>query len=345
MSAQGHVLLVGSVPAKDAEAAMSVCARKLGALARRYPDGETGERINWIRWQRHVYDRNPAMELVDANGKIPGVKDSLARPFFRLRKGVDPKTNRFDALGFAAHAERSYRVFHRLRAQGLLSDHARFQVAIPTVMAILSGFVVLEDRAAVEPALEAAMKRDVETLVDLIPHENLAIQWDVAVELIGFDGGMALHFDHMLENSVARICRQVDYAPVGVEVGIHLCYGDPGHKHVIEPADSATCVAFSNAIIAAASRRIDWMHIPIPRGWMDGRFYEPLSRLKLSNATELYLGLVHLTDGIEGTRARIDLARRYVGEFGVSTECGFGRRDPETIGAVLDLHKQAAMAR
>jgi hypothetical protein len=26
--------------------------------------------------------------------------------------------------------------------------------------------------------------------------------------------------------------------PAEVELGLHLCYGDPGHKHVVEPKDT-----------------------------------------------------------------------------------------------------------
>jgi len=58
---------------------------------------------------------------------------------------------------------------------------------------------------------------------------------------------------------------------------------------------------------------------------------------------ELYLGLVHFTDGLKGTRRRIESAQRVVREFGVSTECGWGRRDPQTIPGLIDLHRQASL--
>ena len=35
---------------------------------------------------------------------------------------------------------------------------------------------------------------------------------------------------------------------------------------------------------------------------------------------KLYLGLIHYTDGIEGTRRRIAATRRIVSEFGLTTE-------------------------
>ena len=61
-------------------------------------------------------------------------------------------------------------------------------------------------------------------------------------------------------------------------------------------------------------------------------------------ATELYLGLIHMSDGVEGTRRRIDAAMRHVQRFGVGTECGFGRRPPDTIPALMELHAAVTRA-
>jgi hypothetical protein len=35
-------------------------------------------------------------------------------------------------------------------------------------------------------------------------------------------------------------------------------------------------------------------------------------------------------------------ARRHLGNFAVATECGFGRRVPETIPTLIQLHADAA---
>ena len=58
--------------------------------------------------------------------------------------------------------------------------------------------------------------------------------------------------------------------------------------------------------------------------------------------TELCLGLVHFTDGLEGTRRRIAAARKYAKDFSIATECGFGRRKVETIPELLRIHAAAA---
>ena len=53
-------------------------------------------------------------------------------------------------------------------------------------------------------------------------------------------------------------------------------------------------------------------------------------------------GYVLNYDGLDGTRRRIAVAEKYWAEFAVATECGFGRRDPETIVPLLRIHAEVA---
>jgi hypothetical protein len=64
--------------------------------------------------------------------------------------------------------------------------------------------------------------------------------------------------------------------------------------------------------------------------------------LKLKPETLLCLGLVHHTDGIQGTRKRLAVAEKFARDFAIATECGFGRRRPETLMELLDIHAAAA---
>ena len=68
-----------------------------------------------------------------------------------------------------------------------------------------------------------------------------------------------------------------------------------------------------------------------PRDRDDDAYFAPLTDLKLHPETQLVLGLVHHTDGIEGTRKRMQAADKVVSGYGIATECGMGRRPPETI--------------
>ena len=84
--------------------------------------------------------------------------------------------------------------------------------------------------------------------------------------------------------------------------------------------------------------------MPVPRDRDDVAYFTPLKGLKLGHGTELYLGLVHRTDGIDGARRRLAAAKQVVTDFGVATECGFGRRPPETVPGLIDLHFEVAGA-
>lgn len=88
------------------------------------------------------------------------------------------------------------------------------------------------------------------------------------------------------------------------------------------------------------------MHMPVPRNRADDTYFLPLQQLALRLETKLCLGLVHYTDGVEGTRRRLATAKRHVPDIAssiaIATECGFGRRDPATIPELLRIHAVVA---
>jgi len=141
---------------------------------------------------------------------------------------------------------------------------------------------------------------------------------------------------------IARLTRISAAVPPDVELGFHLCYGDFRHRHFMNPRDLGVVTEISNRLSAAAPRPIDWIHLPVPIDRDDDAFFAPLEDLALGPATELYVGLIHFADGVEGAARRIGAARTHLARFGVATECGFGRRPPGTIAALLALHAQVA---
>ena len=103
---------------------------------------------------------------------------------------------------------------------------------------------------------------------------------------------------HDNEGSIARVTELGSLVPEAVELGYHLCYGDPGHKHIVEPENLETSVKFSNAICAHAKRAVNWLHMPVPRGRKDAGYFEALQKLDVHPQTEIYLGLLHYTGGV-----------------------------------------------
>jgi len=80
----------------------------------------------------------------------------------------------------------------------------------------------------------------------------------------------------------------------------------------------------------------------VPRERDDLDYFTPLANFDLAESTDLYLGLVHHTDGKEATLRRIETAKRIVPRFGVATECGLGRRDLKSIPDLMRQHAEIA---
>ena len=337
--AEGHVHFVGSVPLASANAVIGTLGARFGAALRRVPDGETGERTNWLQFQEDVFARMPQLEKVagDFDWRNPTAKKT-ANAQFRLLPGATLRTADFGALGFAHSAIESYREFKALRAHGMVKPDVRFMVALPSPYNVISWGIAQESRVAVEIAYEARVLEELDEICEAIPHTDLSIQWDCAHDMQAFDGARTPWFTPAKPGIIERLVRLGNRVPVEAELGYHLCYGSFGGRHFVEPKDAGAMVEFSNALMAGIGRSIEFMHMPVPVERDDDAFYAPLAGLKLRPETELYLGLVHDTDGVEGTRRRIGAARQHVREFGIATECGFGRRPADSVPGLLALH-------
>jgi hypothetical protein len=331
------VHLVGSVPLQSTEDVFRTATGILDGRLRRIPDGETGVRSNWIQWQSDVMARVPQLEMIppDPAGYAP-------MAHFKLRQGADVGAIAFGPLGYAEAARNSYAVFARLRAESVIPADRRFQVCLPTPLAPVSAFVMPQDQAAVEPHYEARMLAELDEIAGTIPRDDLAIQWDTAIEFALLEGVFPTATADVRAGILERLVRIGARVPDGVELGYHLCYGDAGHRHFVQPRDTSKLVDVANALAAQVQRPINWIHMPVPRDRADEAYFAPLRDLKLQPGTELYLGLVHYSDGEAGTRRRIEAAQQAVTQFGVATECGFGRRPPETVPDLLRIHSAVA---
>ena len=135
-----------------------------------------------------------------------------------------------------------------------------------------------------------------------------------------------------------------NHVPPDIELLYHLCYGDSNHRHVVEPTDMGDMVEFTNRVLERISRPVNLVHMPVPRDRADDAYFAPLTKLRLRPETELCLGLVHHTDGLDGAQRRLATARKFADRFAVGTECGFGRRNPGTIQELLRLHVAVAQS-
>jgi hypothetical protein len=334
------VHLVGSVPLANSEAVFRAAAGTFGERIKRIPDGETGARGDWVQWLSHLLRAHPQFEL--PSGSIDYTASRDVRDYYRVKPGIDPASVQFGELGYAEAARESYTVFSRLVGEGVIPETTRFLVAMPTPLAFLQVLVAPEQRAVLEKAYFQSVKEEIAALATVVPADKLAIQWDTVFELLILAGVRKSRIDDTREGLIERLRRLGAELPAEVELGYHFCYGDMNHKHSLEPPHMGVMVDLANDLAHALPHRIDFIHMPVPRGRDDDAYFAPLSRLALNPQTELYLGLVHFTDGAPGTRRRMATASRVRPDFGIATECGFGRRAPETIRRLLDIHAEAS---
>jgi hypothetical protein len=281
-----------------------------------------------------VLRANPSLAPI-GQGQVP----------LKLADGVDPNDIHFGELGYFREARPSYEDFVQARAAGQIPPGVRFQVSLPTPWGVINPFVPPPSAQQVYPAYERAMLREVERICSVIPHADLAIQWDVCIEMVAWDGRWPSNppFPDMADFFSPIFARLGGAVPSDVELGFHLCYGDLDAKHFVQPTDATKMVEMANLIARAIPRAITWMHMPVPIERTDEAFYAPLRDLQLAPETELYLGVVHAQDGVEGTLRRIDAASKVVPAFGIASECGISRgRDRDIALKFIETYAAAA---
>ena len=127
------------------------------------------------------------------------------------------------------------------------STHIRFQVSLPTPLAITHAYIHPALQEDFEPQHEKKLLEELKDILEYIPHSELAIQWDTAVEFAILEGIMPTYIRNMESEINEMLLRLAARVPEPVELGFHLCYGDAGHKHFCEPKDMSKLVAVSQS--------------------------------------------------------------------------------------------------
>jgi hypothetical protein len=333
----------GGVNLADAESVMREIATRVPAGVRRIPDGETGPRQQWIFFQLEKFWQTPGLEQAAATDKLaPGYEQM---PKVRLADGAEPDDVAWPNLGYADAYLESFETFQRLRDEGVIPSGVRFQVEYPTPLASINGWIVREDQDRLEPSYERALFADLDRLLAAIPHDDVAVQWDVAVEFAILDGGFEATEAQTFDRVVERLARCIERVPADVPAGLHLCYGDYKHQHFKQPESLEQQVLVSNAVSSHTARPVNWIAFTVPQDRCDESFFEPLSSLALSSDTEIYLALVpyHPADQKPGTteeQVRLIDRNLTATEWGICTECGMARAERDDVPALLDLHRE-----
>jgi len=337
------VHFVGSIPLPDSETVFRTLSKAVGPHLVRLPDGETGIRKSWIRFIQDVLAGNSAIELAK---DVPPFRftqwdGKLVReiPRLRVKPGatIDPAT--FDT-GYADMAIASWTIFERLQKAGDIPSGVKFQISIPTPIAPTYNNMVPSDRSKLLPPLTQHFLGEVRKIAKTLPHDRIAIQWDVCQEVLAWENYYDKGPVDFRTETIDVLTQIGDGVPAGIELGYHLCYGSPADEHMVLPKDAGIMVELTNAVVARVKRPIQFVHMPVVKARTDDAYYAPLKGLKLGAGTELYLGLIHYNDA-DGDKARLAAARRHARVDGIGTECGMARGDPARLPALLAAHARA----
>lgn len=328
--------LVGSIPLGSAEEAMTAALDRLGSHLRWLPDGETGERQDWIVHIIDSFREHPDLELV-REGLWTDYNDI---PRFRVRRGHRLSAESLD-FGHVAAFEQNFPTFLQLRRRYGRGDLA-FQHGIPgdfdLALFTLGPVGAFRHRAAFTEASVAAI---------CALHEqaggDVVFQIEVPAELV-FVAKTPPPARRPLAAYLARgITELAAAAPHGARFGVHLCLGDMNHRALARMRDVSPLVHLANAIATGwpAGRPLEFVHAPFAAAVEpppnERRFYNPVEAMRLPPGTEFIAGFVHEAHSLRAQQALRDHLDALVGgPVAVATACGLGRRPPERALATME---------
>lgn len=336
------VHLVGSIPAQNAEQAMQEAVTRLGNRLSTLPDGETGDRRDWIVSTVRALRTHPDLE-VSRDGDFSDYRHALN---FRVRRNHTLRGQTLD-LGYLSGYERSIEEFHLVERDSGLRG-LTFQVGIAgdldMAMMAMGPTRMFAHRKAFRDATVAEIDQIRERAT--VP---VLFQLELPCELV-MVAQTPRPFRPLvaaaLAKGVARIAEQVR---PGTRFGIHLCLGDLGHRAFGTLRDAAPLVLLANAIVRAWpwTRPLEYVHAPFAAGErpapLEPAFYRPLSALRLPSGVRFVAGFVHeARDLAEHHRILRMIEKQWGRQVDVAAACGLGRRTPAVACHTMDLAAQVA---
>ena len=197
--------LVGGLAAADAETAMRTTARILGRHLHGLTDGETGVRSQWIWWQ---LDKLAAIDGIERAG-MHGFEDADNEDYQVFPQADGGRLGDVAACALARLRRCRggvLRVFKALREEGVIEDGVRFQVCVPTPYATVVAWVAQDDQERFFPIYADAIEAEVAEIARVVDPSELALQFDVAVEIGALTGNFAYAGDLGTKDFVKTRC-------------------------------------------------------------------------------------------------------------------------------------------
>lgn len=342
MSAR-QVLLLGSLPATDADDAMGLAARMLGSRLRAMPDGETGPtRQDWLAGLCDEQHTHPDLEVVRP-GAWSGYDDV---PRLRVRPGHRLYGTNLD-FGHAKAARDSLPALQRVRDE-LGRPDLPLQASVPGDFD--TAFFTLgpvDGLRHLRPFTEMTL-REVREVKDTVGDDTV-FQIEVPLELVLMIKAPARVRPLLAARLAEGVLRIARNSPAGTRFGVHLCVGDLNNRPLAEMDDVSPLVLLANAVARRwpQGRPLLYVHAPFAAADQPAPvrpdYYAPLRDLDLPAGVDLVAGFVHERQDLTDQRRIRDQVDELVGrQVDVAAACGLGRRSREA--AERNLEQTAALA-
>ena len=328
--------LVGSLPGETPAEAMRTALEILGPRLRSLPDGETGERRNWVISIIESLRDHRDLQLK----KTGDWSDYDKIPVLQVRRGHTLYGANLD-FGHVAAVSESYPAFREVTAAAGRPDLV-FQEGVPgdfdLAMFTLGPAGALRQRRAFTEATLTEI-RQVGAITGAghpVPDRGTgrarAARQGAAAGTSGAGEGPGAAHDRPGRRLGAG--HALRGAPVP---GRHE---QQGLRHD-ERRQSARAAVQRHRRGLAADRPLDLIHAPFAAAdhpaTTDPSFYEPLQTLVVPVGTRFAAGFAHESQSLDDQRTIRGVIEGHLGgEVAIAAACGLGRRTPEDGRAVLE---------
>lgn len=337
-----RVHLVGTIPADSTSAALELIDKTVGENTVGWlPDGETGDRRNWIGRLIENLRAHPDLEVA----KDGDWSDYDATPGFRVKKG---HTFDYVELDYYEYFEESWPVFQEARSKMGRPDLG-FQVGIPgpiDVSFAAFGFNPLLGLRYSRPFEDATVVEVAK--INAVAGEEIVYQLEIPIEVEIVNRIPKPARGIGAKQLARRILRVIRRSPPGTRWGFHLCVGDMNNKAFSRLDDAETLVMLANPLMNGfpAGRKLEFLHLPLAHGseppTSDEAFYAPLSALQVQSDMRLIAGFSHEAQSLEEQLKLRELIETQVGrQVDIAASCGLGRR--EMAAAESNLERSTSL--
>ncbi len=335
-------LLLGSIPSGSAREAMRLAVDTLGPYLLALPDGETGERRNWIAGTVDAMRRIPALRVA----REGDWSTYDATPRLAVRRGQTLRASDL-SLGYAEAWQDSREAYDAIQPR---SPRLPFQVGLASPLDLAAFALGPAGPLRHHEAFTAATAGQVRRISESADHD-VVFQVEMPAELVLL-ARTPRPAQRLLAQRLARgVLELVRRAPASTRWGLHLCVGDLGNQARHAPRDTHPHTALANALAGQwpVDQRLEWLHLPLAAGERppppDPAAYTPLGGLSAAASRVLVAGLVHerCTEGhLRRVLAHVEDAVGH--RVRVAAACGLGRREPAAALEVMERTAQLCLA-